>query len=313
MRIERVYVLCYRGDLHLVRPCVASIRRWYPEIPITLVKDTYPGAFDTGEIEHYWQVETLTPPRNRAGPGFSKLEILGQVGSERSLILDSDIVLLGKVVDQLQAYDEDFLVMGEAIRDQPRRSPYSDADNLRYGVYDLEALRREIDPAFVMPDFYFNTGQMVATTGILTARDFEPFVDYGDRARLKHPHVFKAWEQGLLNYLLVTLSRSGRLSLRETPLASFTINGFRQPRPDELGDGSAYPYVLHWATTKPRCLWHFPYADLLMHFDRLYHARIPHGTALRYRRLWDQWYSTTERWGVGRLRRALDRAGGRGR
>jgi hypothetical protein len=151
---------------------------------------------------------------------------------------------------------------------------------------------------------------MVATTGILTAADFERFMDYSDRARLKHPHVFKAWEQGLLNYLLVSLSRSGRLSLGQAPLASFTIAGFRQPRPEELGDGSAYPYVLHWATIKPRCLWHFRYADLLMHFDRLYHARIPQGTALRYQRLWDQWYSTTERWGIGRIRRIVDRTRG---
>ena len=51
MRIEGVAISCYRFDVDLTRLCVASIRFWYPHIPIWLLKDRQYGDFDTDEIE----------------------------------------------------------------------------------------------------------------------------------------------------------------------------------------------------------------------------------------------------------------------
>ena len=57
MKIEGVVISCYRFDLHLTRLCVASLRFWYPEIPIWLLKDSRYGDFSTREIESYWNVQ----------------------------------------------------------------------------------------------------------------------------------------------------------------------------------------------------------------------------------------------------------------
>ncbi len=47
--IEHVYVLCHGADLWMARICVASIRYWYPDIPITLLKNQ--TRLDTSSLE----------------------------------------------------------------------------------------------------------------------------------------------------------------------------------------------------------------------------------------------------------------------
>ena len=43
MTIDAVYIACYKYDLRFTRILVASIRHWYPEIPIYLIKDRFYG------------------------------------------------------------------------------------------------------------------------------------------------------------------------------------------------------------------------------------------------------------------------------
>ena len=39
MKIEGVAISCYHFDVELMQLCVASIRIWYPHIPIWQLKD----------------------------------------------------------------------------------------------------------------------------------------------------------------------------------------------------------------------------------------------------------------------------------
>ena len=65
MKIERIYITGCRTDLHLTRCCVASIRRWYPSIPISLVKDELRGRFQRDCYDSY----VLTPTEARTDLG----------------------------------------------------------------------------------------------------------------------------------------------------------------------------------------------------------------------------------------------------
>ena len=58
-KISRIFIASYKGDVRLTRICVASIRHWYPEIPITLIKDYSWGRFPTGDICRRWKVDVL--------------------------------------------------------------------------------------------------------------------------------------------------------------------------------------------------------------------------------------------------------------
>jgi hypothetical protein len=78
MKIEGVVISCYRFDLRLTRLCVASVRFWYPDIPIWLLKDRQYGDFSTREIEMYWNVRVYPSRQKTQGWGFGKLEVICQ-------------------------------------------------------------------------------------------------------------------------------------------------------------------------------------------------------------------------------------------
>src|SRR5262245_14757095 len=109
-KIDRVYVLCCAADLWLAKLCVASIRYWYPQHPITLLKDLTCGAFETGDLEHHWNVDRLVLPNSQCGAGFAKIELLLRPAKERFLILDADTIICGKVLELLESSSGDFIV-----------------------------------------------------------------------------------------------------------------------------------------------------------------------------------------------------------
>ena len=121
MKIDCIYIVCYRGDVHFARPLVASIRQWYPKIPVVLVKDLLAGRFSTREIEETYRVSVLDTKRKRFGWCWAKLEPLFLPQRQRCLILDADIVFAGPVFNALEAYDDDFVVSLEETK-EPRSS-----------------------------------------------------------------------------------------------------------------------------------------------------------------------------------------------
>src|SRR5690606_27888202 len=76
MKIDRVYISNYKGDVRFLRPCVASIRTWYPEIPITIIQDLNGGAYRLDEACAAWNLELYETEVQRFGSGWSRLEPL---------------------------------------------------------------------------------------------------------------------------------------------------------------------------------------------------------------------------------------------
>jgi hypothetical protein len=169
VKIEHVYVIGSPHDLRYTQCCVASIRRWYPDIPISLLKDESNGAYSTRELEEAWDVAVFDGGHPLPGRGWAKLEPMFRPGRQRCLILDSDVVFLGRVIEPLEALDADFVV----------ESAGGWAGSTGRDYFDLVALK-EFDPEFVFPGYTFNCGQLVATTGILRRADFEPLVRFGE-------------------------------------------------------------------------------------------------------------------------------------
>src|SRR5581483_6079018 len=104
------YVLGSAQDLRYTQCCVASIRRWYPDIPITLLKDETRGTYSTSELERAWNVELFRGDDPLPGHGWSKLEPLFLPGHQRCLILDSDILFAGRLLETLEAMEADLIV-----------------------------------------------------------------------------------------------------------------------------------------------------------------------------------------------------------
>ena len=100
-RVDRIYVAASSLDARYTRICVASIRYFCHEIPVQLLVG---GPLQQGlaeELRHYWNVEIAKlPVTGDYGWGFVKLEALFGTPGERFLVLDSDTVITGPVLDE---------------------------------------------------------------------------------------------------------------------------------------------------------------------------------------------------------------------
>jgi hypothetical protein len=286
MKIEAVVISCYRFDLYLTRLSVASIRQWYPHIPILLLKDCQYGDFSTAELERYWNVQIYPGRQKKLGWGFGKLELMTETPARRLLLLDSDTVFTGRVLDRLEAFDHDLVV------DKEDFSPAA----IEVQFFPVERVR-QLDPQFDFPGYGFNTGQMVATTGRISRADFDGLLDWRARTVIRRD-IFQKGEQGLFNYVVLRKAARHELTIHREDFMVWPGEASRVAhiRLADLTAADPRPaQVIHWAGLGwGKTLDEMPRADLLLHFEELYYSRIPRGRWLC------QW-----RRGQGFARRAL--------
>jgi hypothetical protein len=272
MKIDGVVISCYRFDLQLTRLCVASVRYWYPRIPVWLLKDRHYGDFSTQEMEKYWNVQVYPSRQKTQGWGFGKLEVMTESPARRLLLLDSDIVFAGKVIDRLEGFDEDLVVDKEDF----------DPAAVEVQFFSLDKLR-QLDPNFVFPGYGFNGGQIVATTGRLTTHDFDGLLDWHTRTAT-HPDVFKKGDQGLTNYVVLRKVQHGQLTIRRVPFMVWPGEAARAQHIhlEDLTPHSPHQQVIHWAGLGwGKTLQEMPRSEILLHFENIYYSRIPLGSWLR--------------------------------
>ena len=270
MKIEGVVISCYLFDVYLTRVCVASIRFWYPQVPIWLLKDRRYGDFNTHEIESKWNVQVYPGRKKNLGWGFGKLELLTELPPRRLLLLDSDIVFTGRVIDRLERFDEDLIV--ESFEETAFEEEF----------FSFKCLRK-LDDQFEFPGYGFNTGQIVATTGKITQQDFSGLVDWQART-VMHPEVFKMGEQGLLNYVALRKAQKCELTIRREP---FMLRPGKGSCADhiqlkDLNPEGKHQELIHWAGLRwGKMLNEMPRSEILLHFEKLYYQRVPLGRLLR--------------------------------
>lgn len=270
-RIDHVFVACQRHDAHYAKACVASVRRWHPEVPILLVKDAMYCRFSTREIERAWGVGVMETGAEKFGWGFSKLEPLIDPAFGRVMVLDADTLFVGPLLDHLAGFGEDFLVQHE----DP--TPEFVASH----AYDLEGLRG-IDPGFLFPGYTFNTGQFVARSGLLAREDFAGLVRWEEPRAAVYPDVFKMGEQGLLNYAIQRKVARGEATLRRLPMMEIPRSArARGVGLGELGGGSPHRFLIHWCGAKGENFRSTDRGDLLEHFERAFYARLAFGGICR--------------------------------
>jgi len=272
MKIEGVVISCYRFDLELTRICVASIRFWYPHVPIWLLKDRHYGDFNTREIERNWNAQVYPGRQRSLGWGFGKLEVMTELPARRLMLLDSDIVFTGRVIERLERFDEDLIV--------DKEDP--DLTVVEEHFFSLSRLH-QLDTEFEFPGYCFNSGQIVATTGRITRKDSEGLMDWQTRT-LMHPEVFKMGEQGLVNYMVLRKAQYGKLTIRREPFMVWpgeAVHSEHIQVRDFTPEGRHHE-LIHWAGLRwGKTLEEMPRSDILAYFQGIYYRRVPLGAWLR--------------------------------
>jgi hypothetical protein len=254
---------------------VASIRRWHPDVPISLIKDLHHGAYDTRDLERYWDVSLAPMENSDSGWGMTKFEPMFARTGERIALLDSDVIFRGPILDEWARFDEDLLVDDHQ---QPEV-------NVELYYFDRKRLLA-MDPAFVYPGFVFNGGTLVVTAGVFDRSEFEPFIDFTPPPKVRDPLTFFCGDQGVVNYVVSKRVQHGRLKLRRVPMQHWA--GYVPPLSRRLrGDRARAPLLdrrtLHYAGQKKTLFSANPNSHLLHHWEAEYYSRLPGGKARRRR------------------------------
>jgi hypothetical protein len=269
--LDAIYVTASARDARQTRICVASIRHFYPDAPIRLLVGGIlePGLAD--ELARYWDVTLADVPPGEWGWGFVKLEPLFGPPGERFLVVDSDTVFVGPV---LQAWAE---CAGQFMVDDEEQS---EADTHRL-YYDWRQVV-DVDPSALAPQFVFNSGQWFGTAGVLTRADFIAYIDWSVMPpRLRHTGLFKNGDQGLFNYVLNQKAQIAGLAVMRHKLMRWPGHGMAGLGLDIVRAGKAPPLIVHWAGYKSGRLSSLPGSELLRYFEQRYYDRLPGGFAKR--------------------------------
>jgi hypothetical protein len=222
-------------------------------------------------LRAYWNVETANlSMAGNYGWGFVKLEPLFGPPGEKFLVLDSDTVLAGPVLDVWNDSQAPFLVNDEK---------QSEADTKRL-YYDWERAHA-VDPCAQPPHFVFNSGQWFGTAGVLSRSDFAPWIEWTMPRRLRHPEVFMPGEQGILNYVLNQKVALESLQVEPREIMRWPAHSMDGLDAQRVASRAAAPLIAHWAGLKKARLKDMAGADLLFFFEKQYYRRFTSPEARR--------------------------------
>lgn len=265
MRVSRIYISTHKYDFMLAKICIASIRYWYPDIPIFLIKDFGSGFFNTTATENLWNVGIFNTERKRFGWGFGKLEPLFLHIPESFLVLDADTVLTGLVLDAVFNIDAHFIV-DEEVQPEARFNEI---------YYNLDRIS-ELEPGFKYPGYSFNSGQWFGTSNIISRSDFDKSLEWSEPPKPRCPEIVFNGDQAQLNFVLHLKEKLGQISVQRIKLMIWPSAGAV-----DIIDVSSiikkkddYPYVIHWAGIRSRTIKSLPRADILQFYQNFYYSKL---------------------------------------
>lgn len=263
--VDCVYIAAFTRDPRLTRICVASVRYFYPEVPIQVLAGSPLKRGLIRELETYWDTTVAPWQEGDYGSGFVKLEPLFGRPGERFMMLDADTIIAGPVLE-LWDSDAPFVVDEE-------EQPESEAKRL---YYDWDKLK-EVEPRTKKPLFVYNSGQWFGTAGVLTREDFSPWVEWTIPRKLKHRKLFMQGDQGVLNYMFNQKVHEGAIKVDRRKIMFWPAAPMEGVSLETVAARTAPPVVVHWAGLKKKTIGAMKHPELLDFFERYYYSRVPMG------------------------------------
>ena len=275
-----IVIGCHKKDFFLTSICVASIRYYYPDVSIFITKDLLNGTFDTSEMEKHFQVKVLDIGSDKLGWGMSKLLLAcsQKYKGRKFLVIDSDTVFIGKVLETIQKYADkyDFVISIEENID-PDSSWFS-------RTYFDHSWVKVYDPSYEFPGYSFNTGTILFTVGRLDMsnnKDIVQTVEFPYWTKFGKEKMICA-DQSFFNYLLAKETSEGK-----TKIGKFIFQLWSESKRvkdisiEEVKQGSL-PFIVHWAgAVRIPYLKKMTRSDIMLFFQKEYYRRLPLGEIRR--------------------------------
>lgn len=263
-----IMISCYRGDLPLLKGCLASLRLFMPDTPVCLVKH---GQFPTRGLEEQYSVFSLeeeeVDPRLQKmsyGYGLTKMVSFWHSPFDRFLHIDPDAVCWGNLIEDLpyENYDLIFNEPHEKITHHIQKTQYFDPDLAKPLLKGWKWINQP----------YFNTGIFSAKRGTF---DIDEYLEILSFQKAQPGSLFT--DQGPLGILTFRNACRGSIKVRDWPLQAVVPvipvqelkSRFRFVDGDPavaVGDRR----LIHWAGKKPLLIRKHPFHQPMTHF-RLRH------------------------------------------
>lgn len=253
-------VSCYRGDLPLLKGCLASIRTFAPDAPICVFTD---GDFTLKRLARAYDVIVIPRKAVRSrilrersyGYGLTKMVALWEAPFERIIHVDADAVLWGDIRANLPNGPWDFIYNEphEKITDAIQRQQYFSPEIV---APLLEGFRWENRP-------YFNSGVFACRVGCLS---LDMYVQCLDILRI-NSNSFPCMDQGILSLMVFKAMDEGLVTVHQAhlqtlvPVVSLDELSSRFQFRGKYPLLSHRPTVIHWAGPKPYSFNAHPFSE----------------------------------------------------
>jgi len=289
-RTDRIYLAACKRDARLTRICVASIRYFYPDVPIQILAGDFLQPGLAQELKRYWNVDVADLPEGDFGWGLVKLEPLFGPPGLKFMVVDVDTVFTGRVLDRRAESEADFYVDNEELSD----------DDFKRLYYNWPELTK-IDPGAQSARKSFNAGEWFGTAGLVKREEFDPWLDWTMPRRLRYPNLFMGGDQGVANYVVLKKEAFDGLNIERTTLMRWPGHGMDDLDVESVRTGKAPALVVHWAGMKKTLLCNMVGGDLMVFFEDYYYSRLPAGQVRRIlhlaRHIWVQeWHRISVPW-----------------
>lgn len=269
-----IVVCCNKNDVFFARICIASIRYYYSNIKIEIVKDLGNGKFNTNELEFFFNVKKVVLGKEKLGWGGAKFHYLySNPHGKKVLLLDADIVFVSQFIERLLPHfnQNDYLISSEL-----ENNPY--AAWVKQIYFDTKKIENKY-PNYKYPGYFFNAGQMFVTIGSINTDIINNFFDVSTPPYWRDLDTFPLVDQSVYNYLLPTLANQNKIKLGTENFMLWSKSEIANNL--SLIDIKAKILdvgLIHWAGDLRRdSLIGMSRKDILQFFEQYYYSIIPFG------------------------------------
>lgn len=265
-------------DVMFAKGLCASIHHFMGPVPITLLCD---GNFSVLDFQRAYDVQVMRAhdvrdaflAENSFGYGFSKFIAVWEAPYSQYLHLDADMIMWGNLLKTLNGNNyQEYDILAAA--------PYFKVtlDEMKFQLFDPEALAQHttVYPWQSVP--FFNSGVYWAKRGFLSLDR------YKELKILRHHHreIFRAGEQGMLNFMVFEGVSECRLKFKsvhelQVVVPNYSENDLRSRFPLELiisGKDTGPATMLHWVGgpgNKPYAGNRKRYYEIQKYFQQRFH------------------------------------------
>lgn len=266
-----IVVCCNKNDFFMARICIASIRYYYPDIPMEIVKDSGNGYFDTKRMEKCFNIKNIDLGVEKMGWSGAKFHYLFHAPKgKKVLLLDADIVFIGPFLERLLPLIEenDYVV---SIEEEP--NPY--ADWVKSIYFDTKMIESNF-PDYEYPGYFFNAGQIFVATGSIEKNILDRYFDRDNFPYWKKKELFPLVDQSVYNYLLPTLDAEKKIKLGKDKFMVWAKSDKAATiKVEALSDKSVTDGLIHWAgCVRFEHVSKMIRGDILIFFENFFYSQV---------------------------------------